>query len=574
MKSPHPGGLRTCLRAVLLKAGLLGAIRRFRRRLEDLNRFFRDPEIRRRERADRQRFQQFKYQYGNVLRRIPSTANGPQKKVLILSRHFTPIEIQLVLLKALELAGFLPVVLTISGRRLVQESYRLAGVRTICDWSSFTEPLDFSAAAEAAVNRCVSVEEILAFEHAGIRCGRTAVSNALRQLRTGTLNLQLPQVRWILASQLASSMVAATAAQAIFRKIRPQLMLSFDVEYTPGSELFDRCMENGVQVITYREGHKNSTLILKRYSPHNRVQNPVSLSEESWGVLSTMAWSDARRNELREELHGNYASGNWYGVSGTQFDTHFMDATALRKRLGVSPEKKTAFIFPHIPWDASFRWGRDLFRDHEEWLLETVRAACSNEKVNWVIKIHPANVGKQLKGKYQEEPAEVVALRSRFGKLPPHVFLIPADSDISTYSLFALMDYCVTVRGTIGIEAASFGIPVITAGTGRYERKGFTIDPESREAYLDRLARIQEIGPLSPAERELAERFAYGIFLLRPFPLRAISVEFGKDYGPENGFTRARINIASQDGWREASDLKAFAHWINDSRNPDFLLQV
>jgi hypothetical protein len=403
---------------------------------------------------------------------------------------------------------------------------------------------------------------------------RTAVSNALRQLRTGALDLRSPEVRRILASQLASTMASATAAKTILQQIRPQLMLSFDVEYTPGSELFDRCMENGVQVVTYREGHKNDTLILKRYSPHNRVQNPVSLSEESWEVVRTMAWGDARRDELVEELHKNYASGNWYGVSGTQFDTRLMDANPIRERLGVSPGKKTAFIFPHIPWDASFRWGRDLFRDHEEWLMETVRAACSNDKVDWVIKIHPANTGKQLKGKYLGEPAEVAALRSRFGKLPPHVVLIPADSDVSTYSLFALMDYCVTVRGTVGIEAASFGIPVITAGTGRYERKGFTIDPESREQYLDRLARIQEIPRLSPAERELAERYAYGIFFLRPFPLRAISLEFSKDYGAENGFTRARINIASQDGWREASDLKAFAHWINDSRNPDFLIQL
>jgi hypothetical protein len=153
VKSLHPGELRTCLRAVLMKAGLLGAVRGFRRRLAGLNGFFRDPEIRRRERADRQRFQQFKVRYGNVLKRIPSTANDPQKKVLILSRHFTPIEIQLVLLRALELAGFLPVVLTISGRRLVRESYRLAGVRTICDWSGFTEPLDFSDAAETVIDK-------------------------------------------------------------------------------------------------------------------------------------------------------------------------------------------------------------------------------------------------------------------------------------------------------------------------------------------------------------------------------------------------------------------------------------
>ena len=34
--------------------------------------------------------------------------------------------------------------------------------------------------------------------------------------------------------------------------------------------------------------------------------------------------------------------------------------------------------------------------------------------------------------------------------------------------LFKVIDYGITVRGTIGIELPCFGIPVITAGTGRY----------------------------------------------------------------------------------------------------------
>ena len=75
-----------------------------------------------------------------------------------------------------------------------------------------------------------------------------------------------------------------------------------------------------------------------------------------------------------------------------------------------------------------------------------------------------------------EEPAEVIALRRHIKELPPHVFFIPAESPISTFSFFGVMDYCLTVRGTIGIEAARMGIPVLTAGTGRYDRKGFTIN--------------------------------------------------------------------------------------------------
>ena len=567
------GFVGTSLRAALKATGLLGPVRRFRRRIGEVRRFAGDPEFRRRKRADRDRFERFKEQYRSVLEASLATANGAGKTVLFVSRIFRHMELQLVLLNALVLAGYRPVVLIASPPGPLHDCYRWAGVETVCDWGRYVDGLDFSAAAEAAVAGCASVENLLGFEHAGCRCGKNAVSSALRGLRTGTLDLDSPAARQILVSRLASAMASASAAGAILRQLRPDLMLCFDAEYTPGVELFDNCMEHGVDVVTYREGHKNDTLILKRYSRRIRDQNPVSLSDESWEVVRTMPWDDARRNALRKEFHDDYASGNWYGVAGTQFNTRIEDAAAIRRRLGVSADRKTAFIFPHIPWDAAFRWGRDLFGSYEEWLIATARAACLNDRVNWVIKIHPANIGKLLKGKYQE-PAETVALRERLGELPPHVFLIPPDSDISTYSLFPLMDYCVTVRGTIGIEAATLGIPVITAGTGRYEGKGFTIDPASREQYLDRIARIQEIAPLSAAERELAERFAYGIFLLRPFPVRAISLEFSDHSGAEAGFTKARINITAKDGWRDASDLHAFAQWLNESRNPDFLMPI
>jgi hypothetical protein len=54
------------------------------------------------------------------------------------------------------------------------------------------------------------------------------------------------------------------------------------------------------------------------------------------------------------------------------------------------------------------------------------------------------------------------------------------------------MDYCLTVHGTAGIEAARLGITVLTTGTGRYDRRGFTSDSDSREEYLAKPARIQE----------------------------------------------------------------------------------
>jgi hypothetical protein len=134
-----------------------------------------------------------------------------------------------------------------------------------------------------------------------------------------------------------------------------------------------------------------------------------------------------------------------------------------------------------------------------------------NTQVNWVIKIHPAHVWKQADEKYQGEAAEIRVLREQLGALPPHIVVIPPAAPVSTLSLFAIMDYCLTVRGTVGVEAARLGIPVLTAGPARYAELGFTIDSASREDI--RAADTDSVHARAVGRTtRVGERFAYGLF--------------------------------------------------------------
>jgi len=182
------------------------------------------------------------------------------------------------------------------------------------------------------------------------------------------------------------------------------------------------------------------------------------------------------------------------------------------------------------------------------------------------VKVHPANLIKNARDGVTGEPSELAAIREHIGTLPAHVTMVPPDSPINTLSLFEVMDYCVTVRGTVGIEAASLGIPVLTAGTGRFDRLGFTIDSDSKAEYLTRLACIEEISPLSDAERDLAERFAYGLFKLRPLKLHTVTLEYQRD---QRASLSTKVQSAGSD-IRNAPDLRAFAEWVR-SGTEDFL---
>ena len=75
------------------------------------------------------------------------------------------------------------------------------------------------------------------------------------------------------------------------------------------------------------------------------------------------------------------------------------------------------------------------------------------------------------------------------------------------------------MRGTSGLEMAALGKTVITAGTGRYEGNGFTIDPPTAAEYLDILSRIHELPPLSAERVRLAKRYAHAVFALKPYTI-------------------------------------------------------
>jgi hypothetical protein len=273
-----------------------------------------------------------------------------------------------------------------------------------------------------------------------------------------------------------------------------------------------------------------------------------------------ITWTPQHWDRVRHELESCYSSGEWYAEVGTQFNKKSFTQTALIELLGVDPTKKTAVIFPHIFWDATFFWGDDLFENYEDWFIQTVAAACRNDRLNWVIKVHPANLVKNRRDGVFSEHSELGAIRKAVGELPPHVHLLPADTVISTLSIFSAIDCCVTVRGTVGIEAACFGVPVLTAGTGRYDRLGFTLDSDTRDAYLARLANAENLERLDEKQTELARRHAYGVLLCRPAQLDMLKMRYQPN---DTADLDVEFQVGSVHALRSQSDINAIATWMS-----------
>ncbi|TXG85824.1 MAG: hypothetical protein E6R14_03995 [Thermomicrobiales bacterium] len=521
---------------------------------------FREQEARR-----EQEFLQFEREHGAAFRRAAPAVAQASQRLLVVSSGSLGLLVEIALVKAIQAAGYRPVILT-DYDRWVDRYYRAAGVEDVVYWEEWQQPVSQTEAA-VLMNSLASFEQFIQADYCGARVGKYAASTGLRHLRVGRLDLSIPSMREALLPFLHRAMSSAQAAQTIVATFKPDLVLSVDPGYTPRGELFDACLAAGIDTITWNAAHKNNSLMLKRYRQANRDVHPASLSSDTWRELKSRPWTEAERERLHQELVGSYQRGEWYSEVGTQFHTANQDTAEVRRALALDDGKKTAVIFPHIFWDGTFFYGTDLFESYEEWFVESMKVACANHEVNWIVKIHPANLVKNARDGSRAEPSELAALRSLGDALPSHVRILPPDSRMSTLSLYSVMDYCVTVRGTVGIEAASFGVPVFTAGTGRYDHRGFTIDSDTRAQYLDRLRLIHETPPLSADQRNLAERFAYGIFLARPFSLRSVTMEFQRDAKVS---LHSTVHLPKGQDPAAAPDLRLVTEWVHSGAE-DFL---
>ncbi len=503
----------------------------------------------------------------------PSVGRAKRLLVVSLSDWVLQVKTESILTKALQARGYEPLMVTHSEATWARRYYRLFGLNR---WVLFDQKIEeipitlVTQDLEHFLNQASSIQAIKKFQYRGVNIGRQVLATMTRSLYA-SCDVTSADFRRRLRTALRQSLRSVLAAERLIDEYRPDAALFLEKDYLGIGSLYDVSLNRGVDTVQWCLAHRDDSFMLKRFSSETRNLHPKSLSATTWEALSQMPWTAEHEAALEREFTLRYREGKWVSYYNRPAGS-VKPPQEIRRQLGLDPSKKTAVVFSHVLWDSTFFWGEDLFDDYAEWLVETVKVACRNPAVNWVIKLHPANAWKLIREGVRGELYDRRLLQERVGALPAHVQILDPDADLNTYALFGLTDYCVTVRGTIGTEMACHGIPVLTAGTGRYSGFGFTIDSSSRDAYVQRLARIQDIPPLSAAQVILAKKYAYGIFVLRPWKVSSF----------ENTYLPLRVGghpldhnldmvLRSPEEFATAPDLRAFAQWVCDAHDLDFL---
>jgi hypothetical protein len=477
-----------------------------------------------------------------------------------------------VLSLAARAKGFRAFVLTTRQQDSLNRYFQLLGINPVYleDYiAKMSSALPEEVAGKLAVAR--SVEDFRRLSYGKAPIGEIALSTYCRYNGTGSIDLSRPEVRQFVEQWLAQIVQAIHIAEAIFESHDVRLAFFTEVFMEEYGAFYYAALAKHLNVTRFAGTVRDDAIIIQHLSRSNDRTHHSSLSPSSWAWVKAQPYTPAIDAALHKNFMDRYGD-RWHRSKRNQPGTQILERDEARRQLGLSPDRKVAVIFSHILYDTLFFFGTNLFSDYVEWLVETVRAACANPGIDWLIKVHPSNLWRGelntlLNGRYEEE----IVIEQAIGKLPPHVRIAPASTKINPYSWFQLADYGITVRGTSGLEMAALGKTVITAGTGRYEGNGFTVDPPTREAYLKLLSRLPDLPAPTAEQVELAKRYAYSIFSLKPFTVISLVPRLK---------TGKRRVLASDDiiycpsPWAKNSlppDLQVFSDWLVQPENQDLL---
>jgi hypothetical protein len=425
----------------------------------------------------------------------------------------------------------------------------------------YSEQSDEQAAkreADELLNSARSIDCLVRLEVDGIRVGRSSLSTVVRSLRAARIDLDDPDHCRKVREALIDSLLARRRSIRLLEDVRPDLALFNERGYTPAGELFDACLVRKIDALQWLGAPQSDHLLYKRYAMSNRGEHPLALSDETWQRLIARRWEREADQELMHQLSSHYKAGAWFNRQQLHEGKRMMSPREVRDYLRVPADAKIAVIFAHILYDATFFYGDSLFPDYASWLVETARAACTNPHVHWVVKVHPVNIWRSKLDNAPVEQLEARLLQQAVGQLPSNITLMPADTPINTYALFQSIDYGLTVRGTVGMELPCFGIPTVTAGSGRYSGRGFTLDPATADEYRALIARLHTIPRLSEHIVGLARRYAYGTFFLRPQKMDSFRLLFNENRHGLADFA-THFAVLTKGDVSSAEDLRAFA---------------
>ena len=298
----------------------------------------------------------------------------------------------------------------------------------------------------------------------GIPIGRYAAYEFL--LHYKILGTNIPENLFhFYQDQLRLSIITLLASQKLLDASNPDVVLTYNRLYGVNHAFLAVAEQRKIPTYSL-QGGAHITL-------HGESMTLFKDSQSLFQVLDSSTWETSKENPIgrkQAELVTSHLLGLLSASSAFAYSSSF-EATSpavLREKLGIktgSPvlliplssedELNAAELADYLPDRAS---RPNLFKDQFSWIRYIFDFAGRNPELSFVLRLHPRMYPNKREGILAPVVEKVIELVKT---APKNVSINYPTDAISLYDLLQIVDVVLGYRSTVGVEAASFGIPVV-----------------------------------------------------------------------------------------------------------------
>jgi hypothetical protein len=384
-----------------------------------------------------------------------------------------------------------------------RESYEDLGI-FVHAYSDYLTGDDMALATQLSTELPLSHIEGFRFE--GIKIGEHAKAGALRFYARATIDDE-PNSEMVLRRYLKAAILTALSFRKLLQKNKFDVVVFHHGIYVPQGIIGEVARQQGVRVVNWNPAYRKNCFIFSHSDTyhHTLMDEPVSV------------WEDMVLTAEREDTISRYLRSRWEGGNDwIRFhENPYFETDRILAEIGCDLNRPIIGCLTNVMWDAQLHYPANAFENMLDWLLFTVRYFATRLDLQLVIRVHPA----EIRGSVPTRQPVVEELRKHFAKLPANVFIVPPESNVSTYVLSELCDSVIIYGTKTGVELTSVGIPVVVAGEAWIRNKGITRDAVAPESYRSILDSLPTKSRLDEVTVNRAKKYAYHFFFRRMIPI-------------------------------------------------------
>jgi len=416
-------------------------------------------------------------------------------------------------------------------------------------YSNFLSEEDKSKAKN--LSETIEFKDIRNYKYGKIAIGEHAYAGALRYFARGDLKGEQFGEK-ILREYLSSAMLTVFSLNALFDQEKYDVVCFHHGIYVPQGLVTQVCQARNIRLVTWNPAYKKNTFIFSHDDTYHHTM--ISENVAQWENFDL---SKERKSKILDYLESRKTGANdwiWF------HDTPQENIEKIKTELGCRLDRPAIGLFTNVIWDAQLHYKSSAFENMLDWIHLSIDYFSTRPDLELLIRIHPA----EMRGAIPSRHAVLDEIKEKHPNLAENIFVIPPESQISSYTVMELCNAVTIFNTKTGIEVSSSGIPTIVAGEAWIRNKGFSFDASSPEHYVEMLKNLPFKEKMSEADTERALKYAYHFFMRRMIPLPFIN------FDPISGKYSSNLKCASELSYGKIKGLDVICDGILDGTPFEF----